>query len=67
MPNHRLLPESKGLDILEDIADFWKWVDSDLKTLVSREGGNQIEVDLTKTWVHGDSAGMIPNIDPLKT
>jgi hypothetical protein len=24
MPNYRLAPESKGLDILEDLADFWE-------------------------------------------
>lgn len=58
MPNYRLAPASKELDILEDLSDFWKWVASDLQAFISgREGGEKLEIDLSKIWVHGESAG----------
>jgi acetyl esterase/lipase len=25
-PDYRLLPESNGVDILDDLDDFWKWL-----------------------------------------
>lgn len=59
MPDYRLLPDAKGIDILEDLADFWKWVRTDLTTFVSTNSTNVgSEADLSKILVLGDSAGM---------
>lgn len=61
MPDYRLLPEAKGVDILEDLADFWNWVRADLATFVSTNSTNiGSEADLSKILVLGDSAGPPP-------
>ncbi|KAF2274657.1 alpha/beta-hydrolase [Westerdykella ornata] len=56
LPNYRLIPESNGKDIMEDLADFWKWFDEDLQKWVSsiNEG---IALDFDRVLVSGDSAG----------
>lgn len=56
-PNYRLLPESTGLEIMEDISDFWKWIKGDLQTLVSSSTDGRAEVDLSKVLVQGESSG----------
>lgn len=56
-PNYRLLPESTGLAIMEDLSDFWKWTLGGLQTLVSSKTGGRVEVDLSKTLVQGESSG----------
>ncbi|KAH7118772.1 Alpha/Beta hydrolase protein [Dendryphion nanum] len=57
LPNYRLIPEHRGKDILEDLADFWRWVDGDglINFLKEREPGIEIERD--RLCVSGDSAG----------
>lgn len=55
-PDYRLLPEAKGMDILEDMDDFWKWVQTDLPGIVAARTGNS-EVDLESVVVAGESAG----------
>lgn len=54
--DYRLIPESNGLDIIEDLSDFWSWIRKDFKKQVTlfRAG---IEVDLSKIIVQGESAG----------
>jgi len=47
LPEHRLMPESTGLDILEDFSDFWDWV---------RSGALQSHLDATLPGVHADLA-----------
>ncbi len=58
-PNHRLLPESTGHDILEDISDVWKWVQNNLQSYVLQlKGGDGVETDLSRIWSQGESAGI---------
>lgn len=51
------MPESTGLDVMEDLSDFWKWVrGGDLqKHLDSFKPG--VEADLSKVLAYGESAG----------
>lgn len=54
--DYRLLPESTGLDMREDVLDFWDWIRKDLQPFLNdRKPG--VEADLTKVIVHGESAG----------
>jgi acetyl esterase/lipase len=55
--DYRLMPESNGLDIMEDLSDFWKWVrDGSLQRhLNSFKPG--VEADLSKVLAYGESAG----------
>ena len=55
-PDYRLLPESNGLDILEDLADFWRWVYTDLSDQVSSLA-KDTAVDVGDILVAGESAG----------
>jgi len=59
-PDYRLLPEANGVEILEDLDDFWTWVRTDLPGVVGAmdEGeGMRTTVDLTKVLSTGESAG----------
>ncbi|KAL4884560.1 Alpha/Beta hydrolase protein [Aspergillus karnatakaensis] len=52
-PNYRLLPEVKGVDILDDMREFWRWFDA---------GGPQsvvsdLMLDLEGYLLVGESAG----------
>ena len=58
-PNYRLLPESTGIEIMEDLSDFWQWTRSGLQALVSSSTDGRIEVDLSKTLVQGESSGVL--------
>lgn len=53
-PDYRLLPESNGLEVLEDVADFWLWMKSSLPSILSEHG---VKVDLNNIAVAGESAG----------
>jgi acetyl esterase/lipase len=57
LPNYRLIPESTGADILEDLNDFWKWFHAGnlTKFLASQHGS--IELDYSHVLASGDSAG----------
>ncbi|KAF2012014.1 alpha/beta-hydrolase [Aaosphaeria arxii CBS 175.79] len=57
LPNYRLLPEHNGADIIEDLDDFWKWVDSGKLAAGIRSCTPGIMVDLDRVCVAGDSAG----------
>lgn len=57
-PDYRLLPEASGEDILDDLDDFWKWLERDLgNALEDRESYRDLTVDLNKILIYGDSAG----------
>lgn len=56
LPNYRFVPEHSGADILEDIQDFWTWVDRDLASFV-RNAASGVEIDLDQLLVSGDSSG----------
>jgi acetyl esterase/lipase len=55
-PNYRLMPEATGLDILDDLEDFWTWLHSTLPTFLSQQTA-PIEPDLTRIITAGESAG----------
>ncbi|GLA62231.1 hypothetical protein AtubIFM55763_003541 [Aspergillus tubingensis] len=55
-PNYRLIPESKGIDILDDVKDFWAWLHSSLPTEVGR-ARKGLSPQLSKVAVAGESAG----------
>ncbi|CAI6335464.1 unnamed protein product [Periconia digitata] len=58
LPNYRLTPEASGTEILEDLSDFWDWLLKNRKLdtyLASKDV--QLEIDYTKLFVTGDSAG----------
>lgn len=55
-PDYRLLPESNGLDILEDLKDFWTWVRRDLSGYL-QSIGSAAEPDLEHILAYGESAG----------
>jgi acetyl esterase/lipase len=54
LPNHRLLPEANGVEIQEDIRDFWTWLAQTLPSYAHEFGA---EVDLHHVLVAGESAG----------
>ena len=56
LPNYRFVPEHSGADILEDIRDFWTWVDHHLVKFLQGVAPG-IEVDLDRLLVSGDSYG----------
>lgn len=60
-PDYRLLPESKGVDILEDLDDFWNWVQTDLPGVIAARSTG-LEVDLERIVVTGDSAGKMCSV-----
>ncbi|KAJ3342151.1 hypothetical protein HDU83_006220 [Entophlyctis luteolus] len=56
-PDYRLMPEATGLEIVEDMADFWTWVlDGSLQRTIDDQVAG-IEVDLAHILAYGDSAG----------
>lgn len=57
LPNYRLTPEHTGNDILEDLADFWKWINGGGLTDFFASQKLAIEVDFEHMLVSGDSAG----------
>jgi acetyl esterase/lipase len=50
-PDYRLRPESQLADSIDDMRDFWKWVQTSLPQLPG------IEVDVSNLAVVGESAG----------
>lgn len=57
-PNYRKLPESTGLEILENLAGFWKWFHGELQTAIKSTTANTVDVDIPRTLLIGHSAGM---------
>jgi acetyl esterase/lipase len=56
-PDYRLIPEAKGVDILEDIKDFWSWVHRSMPSAIQKVAPCGTKVDLDKVAVAGESAG----------
>jgi acetyl esterase/lipase len=54
--NYRLMPEATGLEILQDLADFWTWIHRDSEAHVN---GIEpaIQPDLDRILCSGESAG----------
>lgn len=58
MPDYRLLPESTGSDVLDDMDDFWTWLtNGGIHDTLRNNGIDQVTVDVTKTLLEGESAG----------
>lgn len=56
-PDYRLLPEASVGDILEDLEDSWKWVQSDLSKFVQEKTNGKVQTDTNRILAHGESAG----------
>lgn len=61
-PEYRMLPESKGTELVQDIMDFFPWMHQSLNTfLESRKATDKVGAgkvaDLDKILVLGESAG----------
>lgn len=54
-PDYRLLPESNGRDILDDIAHFWKWLRDALPNHLDQS--HQLQMDLENVMCCGESSG----------
>jgi acetyl esterase/lipase len=55
-PAYRLLPESNGSDIIDDIIDFWSWIHTSLATRVA-ETWPHLTLDVDRAAAVGESAG----------
>ncbi|KAF3006964.1 hypothetical protein E8E14_004621 [Neopestalotiopsis sp. 37M] len=55
-PNYRLLPESSGADIMQDMDDFWTWVTNTLAGFV-QDNCSGVKPDLSRLMTAGESAG----------
>lgn len=56
-PDYRLVPEARGVDILEDVKDFWTWVHNSFPSKVSSALPKDASVDVNKIAACGESAG----------
>ncbi|KAF5574548.1 hypothetical protein FPCIR_13560 [Fusarium pseudocircinatum] len=55
--DYRLLPESNGIEILQDIDDAWSWVQSSLSEVIETMTNGTSRADLGKVLLAGESAG----------
>ncbi|KAI9042748.1 alpha/beta hydrolase [Aspergillus affinis] len=55
--NYRFFPEVVGLDILDDVEDFWTWLHSNYPKDLLAAHSTPIEPDLDRILTAGDSAG----------
>ncbi|KAJ9415805.1 hypothetical protein FOXG_17001 [Fusarium oxysporum f. sp. lycopersici 4287] len=55
--DYRLIPESNGIEILEDIEDAWSWVQSSLDKAIGTMTNGKSRADLQKVLLTGESAG----------
>jgi acetyl esterase/lipase len=51
--DYRLMPEHNGLHMMEDLDDLWDWIFNKLPSFL----GGDVEVDLDRILIKGDSAG----------
>ncbi|KAH8130095.1 alpha/beta-hydrolase [Trichoderma asperelloides] len=57
-PNYRLLPEVKGMDIIQDMKNFWDWFQRDGPERCLRSvGRSEIRLDPEQLLLVGESAG----------
>ena len=52
--DYRLMPEAKGVDFMEDLADFWTWLGRSVPSILAPMGQKP---DLDNVLVVGESAG----------
>ena len=56
-PDHRLLPEARVNDILDDVEDSWKWVQTKLAGCLESKTAGRIKPDMSRIMTAGESAG----------
>src|SRR5690242_5225938 len=56
LPNYRFIPESTGADIIDDVKDFWTWIDRHLADFI-RSVAPHVDVDTDRVLLSGDSSG----------
>lgn len=56
------MPEATGLDILEDVEDFWSWLHSSPLAETLKNHESQTALDLSRIMTAGDSAGGLLSI-----
>ncbi|KAI8400676.1 hypothetical protein FOFC_19524 [Fusarium oxysporum] len=57
--DYKLIPESNGLEILEDIEDVWSWVQNSLNEAMGTMTNGKSGADLQRVLLAGESAGGI--------
>ncbi|KAG4261487.1 hypothetical protein FPRO04_11791 [Fusarium proliferatum] len=55
--DYRLIPESNGIEILEDIESVWSWVQSSLNEAIGTMTTGKSRADLGRVLLAGESAG----------
>ncbi|KAG7404831.1 hypothetical protein LZL87_008952 [Fusarium oxysporum] len=55
--DYRLIPESNGIEILEDIEDVWSWVQISLSEAIGTMTNGKSRADLGRVLLAGESAG----------
>ncbi|KAL4756512.1 alpha/beta hydrolase [Aspergillus foveolatus] len=66
-PNYRFMPQATGLDIYDDIEDFWTWLRSPVLQELLAEHKTPTQLDLDRTLVAGESAGGLLSINASLT
>ncbi|KAL3432674.1 Alpha/Beta hydrolase protein [Aspergillus tetrazonus] len=61
--NYRLMPQATGLDIYDDIKDFWAWLQSSAVEDILATYTTPTEIDLAHILVTGESAGGLLSIN----
>ncbi|KAL4910526.1 hypothetical protein BDW74DRAFT_184425 [Aspergillus multicolor] len=61
--NYRLMPEATGLDIYDDIVDFWSWLGSSTVSDILTNHTTPTEFDFAHLLVTGESAGGLLSIN----
>ncbi|KAK9449771.1 Alpha/Beta hydrolase protein [Limtongia smithiae] len=57
LPDYRLFPEATGVEILEDLDDFWTWLREKLPTILESIAPSGVTADFSKVVCCGGSAG----------
>ncbi|SPJ81802.1 uncharacterized protein FTOL_09207 [Fusarium torulosum] len=55
--DYRLIRESYGMEILEDIQDVWSWVQNSLSEAIDTMTNGRSHADLGRVLLAGESAG----------
>ncbi|KLO96745.1 uncharacterized protein LW93_10125 [Fusarium fujikuroi] len=55
--DYRLIPESNGIEILQDIEKVWSWVQSSLDEAIGKMTNGKSRADLGRVLLAGESAG----------
>ncbi|KAL4819917.1 Alpha/Beta hydrolase protein [Aspergillus spinulosporus] len=66
-PNYRLMPQAMGLDIYDDIEDFWTWLRSPALQELLAKHKTPTQLDLDRILLAGESAGGLPTINASLT